>query len=247
NGNISYLERYGTIGTSVQVADFIDQLHYFYAPLSNKLMSVVDDATFKEGFRDGNTLGDDYTYDVNGNMTVDKNKGIVAIEYNYLNLPTEIIFTGGGVYGDNRIRYVYDATGTKLRKTVSNWSGINLDIVASNTLDYAGGYIYKRSSSYDYSSGFPMGYEVDRGLQFFNHPEGYVEPDGSSFDYVYQYKDHLGNVRLSYKDVSTTTTPLLEIIEENNYYPFGLKHKGYNDVVSANVNSVAKKFKYNGK
>ncbi len=39
----------------------------------------------------------------------------------------------------------------------------------------------------------------------------------------------------------------LDIIEEHNYYPFGLKHKGYNDVVSANVNSVANRFKYNGK
>ena len=32
-----------------------------------------------------------------------------------------------------------------------------------------------------------------------------------------------------------------------NYYPFGLKHKGYNNVTSANGNSVAQKFKYNGK
>ena len=30
-------------------------------------------------------------------------------------------------------------------------------------------------------------------------------------------------------------------------YPFGLKHKGYNNIVSANSNSVASKFKYNGK
>ncbi len=30
-------------------------------------------------------------------------------------------------------------------------------------------------------------------------------------------------------------------------YPFGLKHKGYNNVTSANANSVAGKFKYNGK
>ena len=37
-----------------------------------------------------------------------------------------------------------------------------------------------------------------------------------------------------------------EIVEENNYYPFGLKHKGYNNVTSANVNSVASKFKFNG-
>ena len=38
-----------------------------------------------------------------------------------------------------------------------------------------------------------------------------------------------------------------EIVEENNYYPFGLEHKGYNNVTSANVNSVATKYGYNGK
>ncbi len=41
-------------------------------------------------------------------------------------------------------------------------------------------------------------------------------------------------------------TSILEIIEENNYFPFGLKHKGYNDLVSANVNPVASTFGYNG-
>ena len=35
--------------------------------------------------------------------------------------------------------------------------------------------------------------------KFFSHPEGYVEPSTNGFDYVYQYKDHLGNIRLSYK------------------------------------------------
>ncbi|WP_299363362.1 RHS repeat-associated core domain-containing protein [Winogradskyella sp.] len=30
------------------------------------------------------------------------------------------------------------------------------------------------------------------------------------------------------------------------YYPFGLKYKGYNDVVSANVNSVAQRWKFQG-
>ncbi|MGY0427335.1 MAG: RHS repeat-associated core domain-containing protein, partial [Polaribacter sp.] len=44
-------------------------------------------------------------------------------------------------------------------------------------------------------------------------------------------------------DVSSVSS---EIIEENNYYPFGLKHKGYNNVISSNGNSVAQKFKYNG-
>ena len=32
-----------------------------------------------------------------------------------------------------------------------------------------------------------------------------------------------------------------------NYYPFGLKHKGYNNVVSANSNSVASRFGFGGK
>uniref|UniRef100_UPI00192C4C46 RHS repeat-associated core domain-containing protein n=1 Tax=Flavobacterium sp. UGB4466 TaxID=2730889 RepID=UPI00192C4C46 len=37
-------------------------------------------------------------------------------------------------------------------------------------------------------------------------------------------------------------TQVLTIIDENNYYPFGLKHKGYNDYVA-----TSNKYKYNGK
>jgi len=65
-------------------------------------------------------------------------------------------------------------------------------------------------------------------------------------DYVFQYKDHLGNIRLSYKDKNQNDPDLLvdlEILEENNYYPFGLKHKGYNNV----VNGTDYPYGYNGK
>ena len=66
--------------------------------------------------------------------------------------------------------------------------------------------------------------------------------------YVYQYKDHLGNVRLSYADTNNNgSITQSEIIEESNYYPFGLKHKGYNNVVSSNGNSVAQRWKFSGK
>ncbi|MEK6153146.1 RHS repeat-associated core domain-containing protein [Flavobacteriaceae bacterium 3-367] len=76
----------------------------------------------------------------------------------------------------------------------------------------AGNYIYEGSA-----------------LQFFNHAEGYIEPDGSGgYDYIFQYKDHLGNIRLAYHNSGTPSSPTLQIREENNYYPFGLKHKGYN-------------------
>lgn len=82
-------------------------------------------------------------------------------------------------------------------------------------------------------------------LQFFPHSEGYVARQGSSYKYVFQYKDHLGNVRLSY--TKNPTTGATEIIEESHYYPFGLKHSGYNNSVLPSGNVEAQKFKYNGK
>ncbi|MGK4910683.1 RHS repeat-associated core domain-containing protein, partial [Elizabethkingia anophelis] len=59
--------------------------------------------------------------------------------------------------------------------------------------------------------------------------------------YIYNYTDHLGNVRLSYTKGASGGA---EIIEENNYYPFGLKHQGYN---SNSLASNAYQYKYNGK
>lgn len=78
----------------------------------------------------------------------------------------------------------------------------------------------------------------DATLKFINHSEGYIQPDNQrDFDYVYQYKDHLGNIRLSYSDTNNDgTVDVSEIIEENNYYPFGLEHKGYNNVINGTEN-----------
>ncbi len=58
--------------------------------------------------------------------------------------------------------------------------------------------------------------------------------------------DHLGNVRLSYSDGNLDgTISQDEIIEESNYYPFGLKHKGYN-YVQQGGNDLAQNWKFNG-
>ncbi|WP_409416738.1 RHS repeat-associated core domain-containing protein [Flavobacterium sp. PS2] len=51
----------------------------------------------------------------------------------------------------------------------------------------------------------------------------------------------MGNVRVSY--AKNPTTNKLEILEENNYSPFGLKHQGYNTL---NL-QPGYKYKYNGK
>ncbi|WP_340067364.1 RHS repeat-associated core domain-containing protein, partial [Ascidiimonas aurantiaca] len=62
---------------------------------------------------------------------------------------------------------------------------------------------------------------------------------GGQFRYVYQYRDHLGNVRLSYQDSNNdgTIDPSTEILSEKNYYPFGLKHQGYNSNISGGENN----------
>ncbi len=74
---------------------------------------------------------------------------------------------------------------------------------------------------------------------------------------MYNYTDHLGNIRLSYtKDPATN---VLTILEENHYYPFGLKHANYNmtnkqytkllggGVIISPVDRNAYKFKFNNR
>ncbi|WP_264538219.1 RHS repeat domain-containing protein [Flavobacterium sp. N1736] len=182
----------------------------------NRLKKVDDgfknSAYGAEGFKDGTNTDDDYIYDANGNMILDKNKDITSVTYNHLNLPVKVTF------GSGTIDYKYDATGAKQRKIVS--TGI--------TTDYAGGFQYENNV-----------------LKLFPQPEGFVEYNSGIFRYIYQYKDHLGNVRLSYCDSNNDGMIVYsENMEENNYYPFGLKHKD-NGIV--NSTRTALKYKYNGK
>ena len=68
------------------------------------------------------------------------------------------------------------------------------------------------------------------------------------YKYVFQFKDHLGNVRLSYSDndLNGSIDPATEIIEESNYYPGGLKQKGYNNNIIGG-NDLAQQWKFGGK
>ncbi|PQJ15316.1 RHS repeat domain-containing protein, partial [Aureicoccus marinus] len=205
-GNIESLSRNG-----FQNGAFtnMDVLTYGYDS-GNKLLSVNDAGHKDYGFIDKTNSSNEYTYDLNGNMITDSNKGITGITYNHLNLPTNINIDGG------TITYRYDATGNKLKKTVST----------GNSTDYAGMYIYENGN-----------------LSFFSHPEGYIDAQ-DNFKLVYQYRDYLGSNRLSFSDSDNNSTP--KIVEENNYYPFGLKHQGYNDQSSPNGNNSALKYGFNG-
>jgi len=216
NGNIQNLLRKGHTNVGATSFGVMDDLTYSY-DTGNKLMKVADAAIIDEfGFKDDavNTASDtsnDYTYDVNGNMKTNTNRGITNILYNHLNLPTQVTVNG------QNINYTYDAAGTRLKK-----------VAGSKTVEYAGDYIYENNA-----------------LKHFSHPEGYIEPDGNGFRYVYSYKDHLGNLRLNYSDLdgNGTIDPASEILDEKNYYPFGGTHEGYNTA----INGVYHPYGFNGK
>ncbi|BDW93374.1 hypothetical protein MACH07_22060 [Flagellimonas marinaquae] len=215
NGNIGSLERKGhtAVDGTGQVTSFtgtMDYLDYGYfnGGASNRLYKVRDDGSDDQGFKDGTGDTQDYWYDGNGNLTRDLNKGIGTAGTDGIAY-NHLNLPTNIVTGSGTISYVYDAAGTKLQKTVG-----------SSVTDYVGNYIYQGGT-----------------LQFFSTPEGYVTPDGmGGYDYVYQYKDHLGNIRLSYVDDGNGG---LEIVEENNYYPFGLEHKGYNNIVNGVENNYS--------
>ncbi len=212
NGNIQHLKRNGDLDDpEASSVVQIDDLKYTYDDnKKNQLKEVTDSSTHPKGFTDDDnaTNDTDYGYDDNGNLTSDLNKKIDKIRYNHLNLPTYIKFL---VIGN--IEYLYDATGQKVMKTVTDGTTVT-------QTDYLDGFQY-----------------TDSVLNFFPHAEGYVnvtycaecaEGEKLKFDYVYHYVDHLGNVRVSYG--LDRGTQELKILEENHYYPFGLKHTRYNSI-----------------
>jgi RHS repeat-associated protein len=132
NGNITELDRYGWKSLTAQK---IDDLSYGYGTSGgNQLMSVGDGAasTVKaDGFSDGNTAGDDYVYDANGNLIQDKNKSI-TITYNLLDLPERITFND-----NSYLRYTYDAGGARLTEAYFNAANVE-----QYRREYVGEFVY---------------------------------------------------------------------------------------------------------
>lgn len=65
--------------------------------------------------------------------------------------------------------------------------------------------------------------------KFFPTAEGFY--DFENYKYIYQYKDHLGNVRLSYSYNSSEDK--IDNEDTNNYYPFGLNFITDNTLISS--------------
>ncbi|MCH2491122.1 MAG: DUF4329 domain-containing protein, partial [Flavobacteriales bacterium] len=182
---------------------------------SNRLIKVTDAESNSKGFNDGHTgVYPDFVYDSFGNMIEDKNKGITNITYNHLNLPVQVDF---GTQGN--ITYLYSADGIKLQKAVTEGSN-------TTTIEYRDGFQYQDE---DGPGSGPA------QLDFFPHAEGTVEVTHSSgggipsYNYVFHYLDHLGNIRVRYALDPDPNDNQVKILEESHYYPFGLKHEGYNN------------------
>lgn len=205
NGNIKHLKRNGNNDGTFGIE--IDNLVYDYNPQKPNELSKVTDGSLdrNNGFADGLNSGNDYSYDAYGNMKSDLNKNLTEIRYNHLNLPTSIVFGTG----PNNISYLYDANGKKLKKTVTVDNPAVAGGVAVKTMHYLSGFHYDGDV-----------------LKFFPTAEGYVTYTSGQYNYVYNYTDHLGNVRVSYAEDPAARK--LKIMEENHYYPFGLKHTNYN-------------------
>ena len=231
SGNIKTLKRNGKNSLGLKTA--IDDLTYDYA--GNRMMSVKDDSQNYTGYPD--ISGNPIAYDDNGNMKDHKDKGILEIGYNILGLPDYVKFdktyvprvslVGEGRFNVNT-QYLYRADGTKLKKTYTYGSSANNTETATAT-EYLDGFQYEATST---TGKFTL------GLKFVPTSEGYYDFEKNR--YIYSYSDHLGNIRVSYfKNASGSA----EVLEENNFYPFGLKHEGYN----TQAGNPSYNYQYNGK
>ncbi len=123
------------------------------------------------------------------------NKNITNISYNWNNLPEHTLLAQDN---QNTIDYLYDATGTKLRKVTSS------DRATGLTTDYSGPFVYE-----------------DSKLAFIQTSEGRIVPDHDAYAYEYFLKDHLGNTRVVFNEQG-------EVLQGNSYYPFGGIMEGLN-------------------
>ena len=167
NGNILGLQRYGQTGSSTY--GLVDNLTYTYN--GNKLTRVDDAVTATSytggtNFINGASTNNEYTYDQNGNLTKDSNKGIANITYNLLSLPQVVTFSDGST-----ITYTYTHDGKKLR-TVHVIGGV------TTTTDYCGNVIYENGTAKKLLT-----------------DGGYVDLTTTTPTYYYYLTDHQGNNR----------------------------------------------------
>lgn len=269
NGNITNLYRTSVAEYGSNTATVIDNLAYTYR--GNQAVNIKDNSGNSTGYE--GTAGYPISYDANGNMKNMMDKQITNIGYNYLNLPSIVNLDLGQI--TTNISTKYRADGVKLRKEhIKISSGFSGSETTTQATDYLDGFQYFKSVSsgtggngsesmevfkraYELEAFSPIG-NIDPvidppfgggelivdiktpDLQFFSTAEGYY--DYQKDQYIYQYTDHLGNTRVSF---GRSSTGVLEIVDSNDYYPFGMNHLKTGS--SYYGQGSFKSYKYNGK
>ena len=242
NSNITALQRYGRseqygVGSS-RYYDYglIDDIAITRD--GNQLKKVTDqcdELTYAGAmdFKDGASEQVEYTWDANGNMTSDLNKGLTEIKYNILNLPEKITHSDGHITyityaADGRklnVTYKIDVTGTIVGPVIPFGAPGEPSGMASLIVEGVG-----LSGSGDGSGrpGIdpPIQYDAERVIMTrdycgnYTYRNGVIERImmGSGFlqDSVYyvQIKDYQGNVR-------AVLDQNRNVVERNEYYPYG--------------------------
>ncbi|PIF47263.1 RHS repeat-associated protein [Chryseobacterium sp. 52] len=255
HGNIKTLRR-NAFPVTGNTATMVDDLVYQYT--GNRLDKVIENAMNDTGYEGGNNGID---YDDNGNMITMKDKGMQSIGYNFLSQPDQYAITQATVLGTNSysLNYLYRADGTKLRKTYFKPSSGRGSSDTTRMTDYLDGFQYSyfegggpcltcrtetafEMQAYKNISELPgIGGPPEWKLDFVPTAEGFYSFTENR--YIYQYKDHLGNTRVSFARNSAGAP---EILDTSNYYPFGLNHTGGNGLNSSGFGSW-QSYKYNGK
>lgn len=268
NGNITSLYRTGITDNST-TPTVIDNLIYTYT--GNQAIRIKDDSNNKTGYEGVAGLPIEYDLNGNMKNMMDKEITEISYNYlnlpnavhigfdpittdiktNYradgLKLRKENIRTSTGVAGATWTKEITDYLDgfQYLNRTSSGGDTEMFSSVLQETrlaLEQQAFSLNDKVVTPDPGTG-PGG--IIRNphhpeLQFFPTSEGFY--DYQKKMYIYQYKDHLGNVRISYG--RSNTTGLLEITDMNDYYPFGMNHlKSGNAYFGA---GTYKNYKYQG-
>lgn len=173
---------------AVQGVGFAECLRYIYNTDRTHLNAVLDFATGDAAPKGVPAAANPaYVYDPNGNLILDQAKNM-KIKYNHLNLPRQVEAQGYNDYGSGTIRFTYDASGRKLKKSSSGNDG--------GTTLYADGV--------EKENGHTFVYHADgRAAYYVPDPNLNPQPEPECIDWRYEWamRDHLGNTRLTLADL----------------------------------------------
>lgn len=238
NGNITRLQRRGLVDNMHGGFGLVDNLYMTYN--GNQLTSVRDAASqlAYTGATDFNGVrNQEYAlaYNESGSLVSDASRKIAHIDYDCRNNPVRIQFTDGNV-----TKYVYSATGEKLR-VIYQTAVPNITVAIGSTRELT---IYEtlHTETIDYLLGGALTLRNGR-IDKYQFDEGYCQVSSSTsttdnFMLFYYEKDHLGNVR-QVRKVNRSRNG--EVVQTNNYYPFGA------EFCDGNANTSVQSRKYNGK